>query len=87
MMDYLRYAPMFLVFLIPIIAMLTTHQRQMAKLMLDRESRHHDGEGLRNEIMHLQQVVRSQALAIEKLQNRQTEQERYNTEVEHSVCA
>lgn len=87
MMDYLRHAPMFLVFMIPIVAMLTAHQRKMAKIMLDRDSRHHDGEGMRNEIMHLQQVVRFQAQAIEQLQNRQTEQERYNTNTEHSVCA
>lgn len=67
MMDFLSYMPMFFISMIPIVGILTTHQRKMAEMIMERESRRYDSEGLRNEVMHLNQVIRQQQAAIDEL--------------------
>ena len=64
----------FVVFLIPIIAILTSHQQKMAKIFRDNQSTEdsHDMAALRAEISRLTQAVHQNTIAIDALAQRQS---------------
>ena len=64
----------FVVFLIPIIAILTSHQQKMAKIFRDNQSTEdsHDMAALRAEISRLTQAVHQNTIAIDSLAQRQS---------------
>jgi len=59
MENLLSYLPMVLLALIPLVVILTAHQRRMARIVMERETRGRETDGLRNEVMHLQQVLKT----------------------------
>lgn len=64
-----------MVFAIPIIAILTGHQRRMAELMHSRHAANQNLQSpevqvLRAEILELKDLVRQQAIALDTLQNK-----------------
>ncbi len=58
-----------LIFLIPIIAILTAHQRKMAELIHGKENSQQNPEvaALRHEVYELKQLIHQQAIAIDNL--------------------
>ena len=60
-----------LIFMIPIIGILTNHQRKMAELMHNKAGNAGDIEALRREIYELKQLVHQQAISIDNLLARQ----------------
>ena len=76
MRDFLELTPLIipiLLFLTPIVAILTAHQRKMAELMHMRQApqRDFEMESLRSEIRELKQLLHEQTLAIDNLTSRQ----------------
>ncbi len=63
-----------MIFAIPIIAILTGHQRKMAELMQSRHAAQNlqspEIQILRAEILELKDLVRQQAIALDTLQNK-----------------
>jgi hypothetical protein len=71
------------IFMIPIIAILTNHQRRMAELIHGNRNNASNGdiEALRREVQELKQIVHQQTLAIDNISRYQlpssTSQEKY----------
>lgn len=59
------------IFMIPIIAILTAHQRAMAEIMHSRKGEPSEIAALRQEVMELKQLLHQQAIAIDNLSTRQ----------------
>ncbi|HEY0866217.1 MAG TPA: hypothetical protein VGE01_02495 [Fimbriimonas sp.] len=57
------------IFMIPIVAILTTHQRKMAELMHRNPSQQYNPEiaALRQEVMELKQLIYQQSIAMDNL--------------------
>lgn len=84
MNDVLPYLIPIILFMIPIIAILTSHQRKMAELIHgNRANGNTNGEieALRREVQELKQIVHQQTLAIDNISRYQlpsnTSQEKY----------
>jgi hypothetical protein len=61
-----------IIFLIPIVAILTAHQQKMAQIMNNRpQLPNPDVEALRQEIRELKQLIHQQAIAMDDLKLRQ----------------
>lgn len=69
MNDVLPYLIPLAVMLIPIIAILTTHQRRMAELIHGNQANNTSSEieALRREVQDLKQIVHQQTLAIDNI--------------------
>lgn len=62
----LAMLPAVLVFMIPIIAILTAHQRKMAELM-HRPQQNPQADQLSNEIQQMRQILTQQTIALDNL--------------------
>jgi len=78
-----------MIFMIPIIAILTSHQQKMAKLIHGNQSENQmnaailqELQAMRAEVAHLREVVNQQALAVDDIRTypRPTVPERLNQE-------
>jgi hypothetical protein len=58
-----------LIFMIPIIAILTAHQRKMAEIYAQQAQTHHDPEiaALRHEMQELKALIHQQAIALDNI--------------------
>ena len=72
--DWMPFILGFVVFLIPIIAILTSHQQKMAKIFRENQSagEANDVAALRAEISRLTQAVHQNTIAIDALAQRQS---------------
>src|SRR5687768_6650921 len=62
-----------LIFMIPIVAILTSHQRKMAEIVHSRkQTDSSDIDALRREVYELKQLIHQQAIAVDNLLTRQT---------------
>lgn len=84
MNDVLPYLIPIIIFMIPIVAILTHHQRKMAELIHGSKGQGHSGqeiEALRREVQELKQIVHQQTLAIDNISRYQlpssTSQDKY----------
>lgn len=84
MQDVLPFLIPIIIFMIPIIAILTNHQRRMAELI--HGNRQHSGnageiDALRREVQELKEIVHQQTLAIDNISRYQlpssSSQEKY----------
>lgn len=80
----------FLIFMIPIIAILTNHQQKMAKLIHGNQGENQvngailqELQALRAEVAHLKEIVNQQALAVDDLRSlpRSNVADRLNQEI------
>lgn len=67
MQDVLPYLIPIVVFMIPIIAILTTHQRKMAELIHRNPNPNGEIDALRREVQELKEIVHQQTLAIDNI--------------------
>lgn len=67
--DVLPYLIPIIIFMIPIVAILTTHQRKMAELVHRNPTPNSNGEidALRREVQELKEIVHQQTLAIDNI--------------------
>lgn len=67
--DVLPYLIPIIIFMIPIVAILTTHQRKMAELVHRNPAPNSNGEidALRREVQELKEIVHQQTLAIDNI--------------------
>ena len=71
--DWMPFVMGFVVFLIPIIAILTSHQQKMARIFRENQSAGETNEvaALRAEVARLTQAVHQNTIAIDSLAQRQ----------------
>lgn len=60
-----------IIFMIPIIAILTAHQRRMAEIVHSRKGEPNEIAELRREVLELKQLIHQQAISIDNMVSRQ----------------